>query len=224
MITNVCSFSGGKDSSAMVLTLLENNEPIHSLVFVDTGFEFPALYSHIEKFEKYVGIPIIRLNFSTSFESLMTKHVISRGKHKGQAGYGWPRPNARYCTTYKTNAFDKYKRNELKGIAYNECIGIAYDEQNRAKKNKRYPLIEYQMTEKDCLHKCYENGFYYDGLYEKFDRLSCYLCPLKKLKEYEIIYKEFPELWEKMRLLDNSCINEFRIDYSLKQLEDRFNA
>ena len=30
---------------------------------------------------------------------------------------------------------------------------------------------------------CYEKGFYWDGLYEHFDRLSCWGCPLKNLKE-----------------------------------------
>ena len=80
--TNVISFSGGKDSTAMVIEMLERNEKIHSIVFVDTGFEFPEMYSHIDKFEKYIGIKIERLSFSTDFETLMVRREIKRGKHK----------------------------------------------------------------------------------------------------------------------------------------------
>lgn len=220
--TNVISFSGGKDSTAMVLEMLERNEKIHSIVFVDTGFEFPEMYSHIDKFEKYIGIKIERLSFSTDFETLMVRREIRRGKHKGQKGYGWPKPNARYCTSYKTQALDKYK-NSLKPLLFNECVGIAYDEQRRIRQ-KRYPLVEYGLTEKDCLDICYKNGFDYDGLYTKFNRLSCYLCPLKRISEIETIYREFPNLWRKMRELDSLCCNDFRNDYTLEQLERRFNA
>lgn len=221
MKTNVISFSGGKDSSAMVIEMLERNEPIHSIVFVDTGFEFPQVYEHINKFEKYIGIKIEKLEFSTPFEYMMCERIISRGKHKGQKGYGWPRSNARYCTTYKTQALDKYKRS-LNGLLFNECVGIASDEPKRIR-DKRYPLVEYGLTESDCLKICYKHGFDYDGLYDRFSRLSCYICPLKRISEYEIIYKEFPNLWAKMRELDNQCINDFRLDYTLDELERKFN-
>ena len=148
MNTNIVSFSGGKDSTAMVLEMLERNEPIHSIVYVDTHFEFPEMYDHIAKFEKYIGIEIVRLEFSTDFETLMTKRVIKRGKNAGQKGYGWPYPNARYCTTYKTQALDKYKR-KFKNVDYSECVGIAYDEPKRIR-DKRYPLVEYGLSESDC--------------------------------------------------------------------------
>ena len=223
MLTNVISFSGGKDSTAMVLKMIENDEPIHSIIFVDTEFEFPQMYDHIDQFEKYcldtIGIGITRLKFSTPFEYMMTERIIKRGEHAGQKGYGWPRINARYCTTYKTQAIDKYKR-KIK-MPFNECVGIAYDEPKRVRA-KRYPLVEMKMTEKDCLSLCYEYGFNWSGLYEKFDRLSCYLCPFKKLSEIEVIYREFPELWEKMKTLDDQCVNDFRLDYTLKELEMKY--
>lgn len=220
---NLVSFSGGKDSTAMILKMLENNEDITDIIYCDTGMEFPQMYSHIDKFEKYIGIKITRLHFSTPFEDLMIHRPITRGKHKGQKGYGWTRPNARYCTTYKTQAIDKYKRNKYKGIIYNECIGIALDEPKRIRQNKRYPLVEYGMTERDCLELCYSYGFNWEGLYEKFNRLSCFMCPLKSLKEIEILYKNFPDLWEYMRYLDSNSVNSFRIDYTLDELEQRFN-
>lgn len=46
-MSNILSISGGKDSTAMMIEMLERNEPIHSAVFFDTGWEFPAMYPHI---------------------------------------------------------------------------------------------------------------------------------------------------------------------------------
>lgn len=38
---HVASFSGGKDSTAMVLRLIEEGTPLDEIVFFDTGWEFP---------------------------------------------------------------------------------------------------------------------------------------------------------------------------------------
>jgi len=39
----------------MLLMMLEKNEPIHSVVFFDTGWEFPEMKAHIGKLEKSLG-------------------------------------------------------------------------------------------------------------------------------------------------------------------------
>lgn len=38
--TYIASFSGGKDSIAMVLRLIEENKPLDRVVFIDTELEF----------------------------------------------------------------------------------------------------------------------------------------------------------------------------------------
>jgi 3'-phosphoadenosine 5'-phosphosulfate sulfotransferase (PAPS reductase)/FAD synthetase len=42
-----CSFSGGKDSTAMLLMLIEKGCPLDRIIFFDTGWEFPQMYDHI---------------------------------------------------------------------------------------------------------------------------------------------------------------------------------
>ena len=59
-------------------------------------------------------------------------------------------------------------------------------------------------------------------LYEHFDRLSCWCCPLKNLKELRILYKYYPDLWEQLKDMDNRSYNQFRADYSVEQLENKF--
>ena len=54
-IKHIVSFSGGKDSTAMLLKMIENNMLIDDIIFLDTTVEFPEMYEHISKVEKYIG-------------------------------------------------------------------------------------------------------------------------------------------------------------------------
>lgn len=49
---HIVSFSGGKDSTAMLLRMIEENHPIDETIFCDTGMEFEGLYQHVERLEK----------------------------------------------------------------------------------------------------------------------------------------------------------------------------
>lgn len=53
----VASLSGGKDSTAMVLRLVEEKWPLDLILFCDTGLEFPEMYTHVEQLEKELPGP-----------------------------------------------------------------------------------------------------------------------------------------------------------------------
>lgn len=151
----------------------------------------------------------------------MFDHIKKRGKNKGKKGYGWATMFCRWCTSnLKTKVINNYLKKYEKN-KYMECVGIAYDEPKRIK-DKCYPLIDWKMTEKDCLEFCYKRGFNWNGLYEHFDRLSCWCCPLKNLKELRILYNYYPELWNELKRMDKKAYNQFRADYSVEQLESKF--
>lgn len=220
----VVSFSGGKDSTCMLLKMLELGYQIDEIIFLDTGKEFPQMYEHIKKVEKYIERPITILKSNKSWEYYMLEHERTIGNNKGKKGYSWSDFNNRWCTYHlKTKVLKQYlsKYKDRKIVQY---IGIAYDEKERMKDTYHvyYPLVQWEMTEWDALEYCYKKGFDWGGLYEKFDRLSCYLCPLKSLKELKVVYKEFPELWDKMKELDSKTDRSFRPDYTLDQIEERF--
>jgi len=221
---HIVSFSGGKDSTAMLLKMLESKMCIDYIVFCDTGMEFPQMYDHIEMVNKFIkekyNKKITILKNEKTFEYYMCEHVKKRGELKGEIGYGWSTMKIRWCTTLlKANLFNKFKRglNE-------ECvvyIGIAYDEQKRIK-NDKYPLVDLKMTEKDALKYCYDNGFNWGGLYENFKRVSCWCCPLKSLPELKELFINYPKLWEQLKKMDNLSPNKFRADYSVEELENKF--
>lgn len=221
---NIVSFSGGKDSTAMLLMMIEQNMKIDEIIFLDTGVEFPQMYNHIKKVEMFINRPITILKSDKSFEYYMFDHIKSRGKNKGQKGYSWSDFRNRWCTSrLKKDVIKKYLK-KYKGYNIIEYHGIAYDEPKRIKDtpNIKYPLYENKITEKEALQYCYSKGFNWNGLYEKFDRLSCWCCPLKSIKELKILYNDFPELWKKLKQWDNNTYRKFRSDYSVQELEERF--
>jgi 3'-phosphoadenosine 5'-phosphosulfate sulfotransferase (PAPS reductase)/FAD synthetase len=50
---NIYSFSGGKDSTAMVINAVRQHQPVDAVVFCDTGGEFDEIYAHVEVFNKW---------------------------------------------------------------------------------------------------------------------------------------------------------------------------
>lgn len=219
---HVVSLSGGKDSTAMLLMMLERGMRVDEVVNADTGMEFPAMAEHLARVEEYTGIPITYLRHPQGFEHLMFDHVRTKGKCVGVAGYGWPRPNARWCTSkLKTDLIERHFRELAKTREVAHYVGIAADEPRRVK-DRRYPLVDWGVTEADALEYCYARGFDWGGLYEHFRRVSCWCCPLQPLAELRKLRREFPELWARLLDMDARAWNTFRRDYSVEQLECRF--
>ena len=239
----VCSFSGGKDSTAMLLRLLESGMPVDIILYNDTGLEFPEMEDHIDKVEQYIkqytDIGITRIKPEHPFEFYFYDVPIHHRKQTefnkklgtdSHNGFSWPGPKMRWCTDrLKTRPRTKFLREYRKEYNIIEDVGIAADEEYRLRRkinkreNMRYPLVEWGMTEADCLQYCYERGFDWGGLYEKFSRVSCWCCPLQSLPELRVLYHEFPELWQKLKEMDDMTYGQFRIDYSVSDLEKRFD-
>lgn len=220
----------------MLLRMIEIGEHIDEVVCCDTYKEFPAMYRHIEMVQKVVednNIKFTMLRSEQTFDYLMFEHKVNRRNPKyrgnGNLGYGWAGSMSRWCTSkLKTDVFNRYfkkLRNEYNLI---RCIGIAADETERMERehNKneshRHPLIEWDWSEKDCLDYCYSNGYDWEGLYEIFERVSCWCCPIQPLESLRKLRKNFPELWEELKDMDRRTWQKFRADSSVDELEIRF--
>lgn len=234
---HIVSFSGGKDSTAMLLEMLERDMKIDCILFCDTGLEFPAMYEHIAKVEKNIGQKITIVKSEHSFEEYMFDVPVRRGadspvvqKYGAQLyGYGWPGPRMRWCTTMLKDApRTRFLRDLRKQYEVIEYIGIAADERYRLERkrnqnpNHRHPLMDWGWTEDDCLQYCYARGYDWDGLYEHFKRVSCWCCPLQSLSELRELHQHFPDLWERLKVWDKRTWFHVRADYSAEELEVRF--
>lgn len=240
---HVVSFSGGKDSTAMLLRMIEEKMPIDIILWCDTGLEFPEMEDHVKKVEEYIGRPITRLKAEKDFMYWATEHerVVKSEKIPGvkpgeiMKGYAYPSAKSRWCTKeLKTNVMGRYLKDLNKQYEVIRYIGIAYDEPTRIREFN-YPLVDWKMTEADCLDYCYARGFDWGGLYEIWDRVSCWCCPLQSLECLRKLKENRPELWLKLKEMDreiyekcnteghNKRIN-FQFHKSLTDIERRFEV
>lgn len=164
----IVSLSGGKDSTAMLLRLLEENRPVDLILYCDTGLEFPQMYDHLNRLEDYTGKEITRLKAPRDFEYYFFEYHPKRKNPLLDQfdGMSWPGPRNRWCTgMLKIRIINDYLKKLRERYTLIEYVGVAADETERIKE-KRYPLVEWGMTEQDCLAYCYERGFSWGGLYD----------------------------------------------------------
>ena len=218
----ILSFSGGKDSTYLLLELIRRKYPLDEVAFFDTGWEFPVMYEHIEKCKKICeqhGIKFVTLHPKKSFDYYMFEHKTKSGKQ----GYGWCGCKYRWGTTYKMAALDKNAETNKGNVVY---VGIAADETERLGKeradNQRFPLAEWGITEAQCLRGCYEAGFDWGGMYEHLDRLSCKFCKNKNLKELRNIRKYYPDVWQELKDYQDKTDRPYKKGLTVHQFEKRF--
>jgi len=218
----------------MLLRLIYEGARIDRIIFFDTGWEFPEMLQHIKQVEEYINRPITILHPRRPFTYWAIERPIKRksGPDRGQVyrhGCGWPSHMRRWCTREKVQQIDKHC-----GHIATRYIGYSADELHRtgkstleAKRYKReYPLIKWGMTEQDCLEYCYDRGFTWSGLYEKFRRVSCFCCPLQRIGELRKLRAYYPDLWGKMLKWDKAMGESnkgFRGYDTVQDLEKRFS-
>lgn len=233
----IASVSFGKDSLAMLLLLIEKRMPLNEVVFYDTGMEFKAIYNIRDKILPLLeknNIKYTELKPNCEFCYKMFEKPVNVGKPNEHKGYSWCGGRCRWGTTEKLQAIEKYCKGNY------EYVGIAFDETERLTKerkgNKLFPLADWKMIEKDCLNYCYEQGFNwlektnsafkvpeYIDLYQILDRVSCWCCANKNLKELKNYYKYFTNsYWKELKNYQTLTSRHFKRNYSIFDLEKRF--
>lgn len=219
--------------------------PIDTVLFADTGMEFPEMYDHLHRLDELLfserHIHITTLQHLHGFEWMMFEEQkrkpssLERRRKMGVPtfGNGWPGPRVRWCTgQLKTHLIDK-EVNRLKGqYSAVHYVGIAADESHRCKEDKhtRYPLVEWGITEAQALQICYDRGFDWGGLYEIYHRCSCWCCPFQRIDNLRKLRQYHPDLWRRLLELDrraleqfgNNALGRFKERWTVEQLEQRF--
>lgn len=220
------SVSFGKDSLAMLYMLIEKQCPLDEVVFYNSGVEFECLYDtrqQVLPMLENLGIKYTELKPKDPFLwSMLEKPVRKQGTdiiHK--KGYSWCGGVCRWGTSDKLNAIKKHIGNNY------DYVGIAADEKHRFTKyqreNRILPLVDWGVTEPQALQFCYDLGFRWEEfgipLYEILDRVSCWCCGNKNLKELYNIYLHLPYYWEKLKEIQSKTDRPYRRQ-SLKTIFD----
>lgn len=223
----IANVSGGKDSLAQLMLILDGRYPLDEVVFYDTGMEFDAIYRIFDCLKTILAdrnIPLTVLKPQNPFlYDMLDRPVESKekGKHNG---YGWCGGVCRWGTTWKTQALDRYAGGAV------QYIGIAADEQHRRREltgKKRSILIERGITEAECLKICRDSGWHwrevtseaengYVDLYDILDRVSCWCCANKNIRELWNMWKYLPAYWNGLKFLQSRIVRPMK-KYTCKQ-------
>jgi len=225
-VKHIVSFSGGKDSSAMLIRMVEEGYRIDDIVFIKVmatatiGAELPEMYEYIEKMEDYIHRKITVVPSILNFDEVFHRKHIS-GDYAGQI-YGFPILIGSWCNSrLKINTIVQQQKLYGEHIQY---IGIAADEPERLirlKPHCRAPLADWGMTENDCV-SFLKGRDMLNPLYKKHRRLGCWFCVKQNLDSLRVLRHDYPEYWNMMLQWDLESPHTFRPDLTVHDLERRF--
>ena len=230
----------------MLLLMVERGMPIDMVLLADTGMEFPEMYHPWDMIEQYLyrerGLKLTIVRNPHSFEWLMFDQPKERQSSidlRNELGVplygnGWPSMKVRWCTgQLKTHLINRAVSQLKKEYDIIHYIGIAADEAKRCKEGKhnRYPLVDWGITEAQALQICYDRGFDWGGLYEIYNRCSCWCCPLQRIGELRKLRHHHPELWARLMEMDQQALDQFghtplgrfKDNWTIAALEERFS-
>ena len=117
------SLSGGKDSSALLLLMIEKGMPIDAVISADTGMEFPEMYNHLAKLDDLLyrerGIHITTLRHPHGFEWLMfdePKQKSSCLENRARAMFG-PGPLGQFKKDWSVERLEERFAREEKALS-----------------------------------------------------------------------------------------------------------
>lgn len=222
-VKKIVCFSGGKDSTAMLIHLIETDSQIDDILYVGVGdWMWSNAEDHLKEVEQKLGVKITRLDAESEIK-------------KGFERYGFPSLFNRYCTGIKRDTMRDYLRDKYLTTAEGESnvqlvqyIGYCSDEERRTDKkiysayDVEYPLVEAGITTEEALQKCYEYGFNFGGIYEHHHHYNCWMCPFQKIDELYYIFKEEPLLWSKLREMQFQTDGYYNHGESIFEYDKKF--
>ena len=222
---HVVPLSGGKDSTALAVYMIENHGDLPlEFLFTDTGAELPETYQYIKRFEMIFDVEVQKL---TALDLPELKVESKNGRRSpfdvmldGVYNGFLPSPMARWCTRMlKIKPFEMF-------IGDSECysyIGIRGDEQRKgfggagkhhqgtyevkrtskpvalsSKENIRpvYPFKDLGYGLEDIRVILKESGLGLPEYYEWRSRSGCYFCFYQQIGEWQALKKRHPDLFE----------------------------
>ena len=203
----IVSWSGGKDSTATIILMHENNIPIKEIVYVRMMFDekrpatLPIMTNFIDYAEeifkswgyKVSIIPSIRTAKDISEKRFYrSKYPIKNGKKYGLSNFMRGRCK---MTGAKTDTIAQLVKE--RGENQYEMIGYAADETKRLHRlsdHKCSIMVALNIKEQDTYEICRKYNLL-SPLYELgISRDGCFFCPNAKKAERNYIHENYPEL------------------------------
>lgn len=214
-VPHIVAFGGGVDSTAMVIGLVNRNQPIDLILFADTGAERPETYEHIKYFSKWLkdrNYPEIIVVRKTKDDKVVTlEQECLDIKALPSIAYGFKRcsdhykirPQHKFIKQWQP-AIDAWDQG-LKCIKY-----IGYDAgetrrmENAMKRvdnmyENKYPLIEWGWEREECIEEIEKAGV------KMPSKSACFFCPSSRPKEIIDLYEKHPDLIQRALKIEQNA-------------------
>jgi hypothetical protein len=207
-MTNILSFGGGVDSTALLAIHLNRNvaaqalnisreeldakfPPVDAVVFSDPGAEFPGTYDNVEYARGRCEAQGIRFEVVAKEENIV-EWMDRLGNIPLIPGAG------HVCSLkFKAEVLHKWAEGQFAGTI-NWAIGIEANETNRSFSSKvggrhqcHHPLVELGLTRADCEAIIERLGW---GIQVR--KSSCFFCPFQTEDELRDLHDNHPDLWQ----------------------------
>lgn len=193
---HVVGLSGGKDSTALALWLVENEPREYEFICNETGNELPDMQEHWQRLERVLGAPLKRVRHSTDLLGLCDEMNML------------PNFRARWCTRIlKIEPTIAYMEALPEGSTL--YVGLRADEEARRglfgeDLLVRFPLREQGWTEGDVWRYLAKMGVTIPA------RTDCALCPFQRLGEWRDLWENHPKKWEEGVAIEQRMGHTFR--------------
>jgi hypothetical protein len=209
------SLGAGVQSTTLALMACEGVLPKPDVaIFADTGWEPAAVYTHLAKLGHVLeahGIELVQVsNGNIRNDALDPAHRYASVPYFVRNPDGTPGMGRRQCTSeYKLTPIKRYIRSRLgaaapgyrrvpRGRVCEQWVGFSTDEVYRANNVKdshgvlylttRYPLLELNMSRKDCERWLTARGW-------TTEKSACIGCPFHGNRQWRKLRDENPTEW-----------------------------
>lgn len=241
----VCSWSGGKDSTADIILSHIHNEPLDLIIFSEVMFskeisgELPEHINFIKniaipRFESW-GYEVRILHAEKTYLDWFHK-VKEKSKYPERNGMKYGFPMAGRCVINNMCKVkpikDFYKDCKLRGEEVIQHVGIAIDEPERlhrmnvSETPKISMLEKYGYTEQMAYDLCKEYNLL-SPIYSFTKRGGCWFCPNARDCQLRHIRDNYNDLWKELLALEDvgntvGNIWNTRSKISIKEKEKQF--
>lgn len=237
--TNIVGLSGGKDSVATCILLhylgipfktvtaevmwnseISGENPLHH------DFLYNVLFPKLHSWG--IETDVVRGNV-TALQYMLTPIKASK-EHPERNGKLRGFPLCARCGIQrdcKTNPCGKYYKNQSK--PFNVIIGLASNEKDRvlsAENKNQIALLSLLGIHEMETYKICKNEGLLSPTYSYSERGGCWFCPNQKIQEIELLYREFPHLWDelmKVQKAPNKVTELFNRTQTLYDIEEQIN-
>jgi len=212
----VVSCGGGTNSTALLIGLVERQEPADLILFADTGGERPGTYAYLELFSDWLterGYPAIETVIQVDRdgkELSLERECADKGRLPSLA-YGFKKCSQKFKIfpqDKRVNNWQPARDAWSRGEKVTKLIGFDADEPGRAQRQQamesekwiwRHPLIEWNWGREECVEAIESAGLPSPG------KSSCFFCPAMKPREILQLKACHPDLLERALAIERAA-------------------